>query len=135
MKYLLDTNICIYLINSPSTPSHLTKKITHHEPSDVGISTITLSELEYGAAKSAFPSRNRLVVTKFVTDLTVVPYDERAALTYGQLRAGLEKAGTLVGALDLLIGAHALSLQATLITNNEREFRRIPDLKVENWAA
>ena len=97
------------------------------------MSSVTLSELEYGAAKSADPGRNRLALARFMTPLKVVPYDDAAAPMYGRVRVELERAGTPIGPLDTMIAAHALSLGLTVVTSNEREFRRVSGLKVENW--
>ena len=101
--------------------------------SEIGISSITLSELEYGVAKSVKPQQNKLALTEFLAPIEVLPYDDGAALRYGPLRVHLERQGTPVGSLDLLIAAHALSLECVLVTNNVSEFKRIPGLKVENW--
>ncbi len=131
MIYLLDTNICIYLIKKK--PESVLKKLTQKRISDIGVSSITLSELEYGVEKSSQRERNKLALAEFMAPLTVFPYDDRVAPTYGQIRAFLEKKGRSIVPLDMLIGAHALSLQAVLVTNNDREFKRVPYLKVENW--
>lgn len=131
IRYLLDTNICIYLIRKK--PTRVLRKLQRIQVSEIGISSITLSELEYGAAKSARPERNKLALTQFLAPIEILPYDDRAALRYGPVRAHLERKGTPIGSLDLLIAAHALSLGCVLVTNNESEFKRIPGLKVENW--
>ena len=132
MKYLLDTDICIYIIKKK--PEGVLKKLTRHDISDVGISSITLSELEYGAEKSLYKEQSKLALAEFLAPLSVLPYEDAAAPAYGKIRAHLEKQGIAIGPLDMLIGAHALSMKVTLVTNNEREFGRIPGLKVENWA-
>lgn len=131
MRYMLDTNICVEIIRrrTPSVLQHLLRT----PPRDVCISVITLGELEFGAAKSAAPERNRLALLEFLAPLAVMPFSDQAAASYGFLRAGLEARGTAIGALDTLIAAHAQSLGLTLVTNNEREFRRVPGLKVANW--
>jgi tRNA(fMet)-specific endonuclease VapC len=131
MKYLLDTNICIYLIkhDPPSVRKHFQRLV----PGDVGISSITLAELEYGAAKSRHPEKNREALAQFVLPLEVLPFDAEAALTYGQIRADLEVRGAPIGSMDLLIAAHALALDVALVTNNLREFRRVRKLQMENW--
>jgi len=103
-------------------------------PDNLCVSSVTLSELEYGAAKSADPQRNRLALAEFMTPLSVLPYDDAAAPVYGRVRAELERAGTPIGPLDTMIAAHALSLGLILVTDNEREFRRVSGLKVQNWA-
>ena len=131
IKYLLDTNICIYLIRRK--PEIVLKRIQRLQVSDLGISSITLSELEYGVAKSRKRERNKLALTEFLTPIEIMPFDDMAAKHYGELRAYLESRGTPIGSLDTLIAAHAVSLQSTLVTNNESEFRRVPGLKIENW--
>ncbi len=131
MKYLLDTNICIELIRyqTPAILKHLVQKpITR-----VFISAITLSELEYGVEKSAHPARNKIALVEFMGSLEVLPYDDMVAGHYGKIRTYLEKHGTPIGHLDMLIAAHALAIKAVLVTNNEKEFKRVPLLKVENW--
>jgi tRNA(fMet)-specific endonuclease VapC len=109
------------------------RKLQRKQVSEIGVSSITLSELEYGVAKSVKPEQNKLALTEFLAPVEVLPYDDRAAFRYGPLRAHLERQGTSVGSLDLLIAAHALSLECVLVTNNESEFKRIPGLKVQNW--
>jgi tRNA(fMet)-specific endonuclease VapC len=99
----------------------------------IGISTITLAELEYGAAKSQQPKKNREALEQFISPLEVAAFDREATAAYGKIRAALEKRGSPIGSMDMLIAAHALSLGVTLVTNNEREFRRVPGLPVENW--
>ncbi|MEK6764597.1 MAG: type II toxin-antitoxin system VapC family toxin [Nitrospirota bacterium] len=100
---------------------------------DIGISSVTVAELEYGASKSRHPTKNRLALDQFISPLDVAAFDRDAATAYGRLRANLEQKGTPIGAMDLLIAAHALSLRVRLITNNAREFRRVPGLRIENW--
>jgi tRNA(fMet)-specific endonuclease VapC len=136
VQYVLDTNTCIYAIKKrpPSVVRRLTA-ILESDPSLVAISSVTLSELEYGVQKSADPTRNRLALAGFLTPLQILSYDDRAAQTYGWIRALLERRGALIGPLDMLIAAHALCVEATLVTDNEREFRRVPGLRVENWAS
>lgn len=131
IRYLLDTNTCIHLIRK--RPARAIRKLERKQVSDIGISSITLSELEYGCAKSVTPDRNRMALTGFLAPIEVLPYDDRAALRYGPLRAHLERKGTPIGSLDLLIAAHALSMECVLVTSNESEFKRVPGLKVENW--
>ena len=131
MKYMLDTNVCIYIIKRK--PGHLLKRVVKEDIGDVGISAITLSELEYGVEKSSQKERNKLALAEFIAPFTVLPYDDRVAPTYGKIRVFLEREGILIGPLDMLIGAHALSIPIILVTNNDKEFKRIPGLKVENW--
>ncbi len=131
MRYMLDTNICIYIIKKK--PQHVIDRFMEHQVSEIGISSITLSELEYGAVKSARPEQNKIALAQFVAPIEISPYDDDAALQYGNIRAHLERHGTPIGSLDLLIAAHALSLDSVLITNNESEFRGVPELKLDNW--
>jgi len=130
--FMLDTNICIYIIKKK--PDQVIERLRHTRVPDVGVSSITLSELEYGAAKSARPEQNKLAIVEFLAPLEILPYDDMAAQEYGKVRVYLEKQGTPIGSMDMLIAAHALSLNCILVTNNESEFRRIPALKIENWA-
>lgn len=132
MKVLLDTNICIYIIKQ--RPAGVLKHFMEFQIGDVGISSITLSELRYGVAKSAHPRKNAKALDEFITPLEIVSFDEQAASVYGHIRASLEKAGTPIGSMDMLIAAHAASLGVPLVTNNTREFSRISGLTVLNWA-
>lgn len=130
MKYLLDTNICIFLINKKSL--RVLDHIRAQDVGDVGVSSVTAAELEYGVAKTG-STRNKAALAAFLLPLDVAPFDADAARAYGEVRAGLEKAGTPIGPLDMLIAAHALSLGCVLVTNNVREFRRVSGLDVEDW--
>jgi tRNA(fMet)-specific endonuclease VapC len=130
MKYLLDTDTCIYLINE--RPRGVLARFRRHEVGDIGVSAITISELAFGVARTG-SARNRAALEAFLLPLQIAPYDIAAALRYGDLRAELTKRGRPIGPLDTLIAAHALALGATLVTNNEREFRRVAGLSVENW--
>lgn len=133
MKYLLDTNICIYMMRQK--PLSVTKKINEMMVGDLAISTVTLSELYYGVSKSQQVERNRAVLEQFILPLEVLPYSDLAAEYYGMFRAQLEKQGTPIGPLDLMIAAHAKSLHYTLVTHNTKEFNRLPDLMVEDWVS
>ena len=130
-KYLLDTNICIYIIKKK--PLQVIQKLQSLDISDVAISSITLSELEYGVSKSAAVEKNKLVLTQFLAPIETISFDDKAAEIYGNIRADLERKGTPIGPLDTLIGAHALSLGYTLVTNNTKEFERILNIELENW--
>lgn len=130
-RWLLDTNICIYVIRQK--PPKVIRRLRSLDISDVGISSITFSELEYGIAKSTRPTQNRAALTLFLTPLQIFSYDHRAAQRYGVIRAELERQGRPIGPLDMLIAAHALALGCTLVTNNVREFERVPGLQIENW--
>jgi tRNA(fMet)-specific endonuclease VapC len=131
MKYMLDTNTCIYIIKRK--PQDVIERFKKIEISQVGISSITLSELLYGVSKSSKPEQNQLALTQFLAPLEIQAYDDEAAQYYGNIRALLEKQGAPIGSLDLLIAAHALSRDCILVTNNEKEFNRIPNLKIDNW--
>lgn len=132
MKYLFDTNICIYLIKRK--PQQVLARFESCLPGEVGISSVTLAELAYGVAKSQLRERNQQALEKFVLPLEVAVFDAQAASAYGPLRAELERRGTPIGPLDLMIAAQALSLRTTLVTNNTREFARVGgDLRLENW--
>jgi len=132
MKYMLDTNICIYIIKEKS--KKVIKKFHTLDIGDICISSITLAELEYGVEKSNYTERNRLALAGFLSSIEVLSFSEKAAAEYGKIRANLEKQGNIIGAYDLMIGAHALSENITLVTNNMKEFKRIPNLSLENWA-
>ena len=132
MNYLLDTNICIYIIKHK--PIAVLNRFETISPLQIGVSMITVAELEYGVQKSLFPQKNSDALTKFLSPLTVYDFDFDASEFYGLLRSKLEKNGNVIGSLDMLIAAHALSLNCTLVTNNEKEFSRIENLTLENWA-
>ncbi len=133
IRFMLDTNTCIYIIKQK--PAKVIERFRQTEVSQIGISSITLSELQFGVAKSSRPEQNQIALTQFVAPLEIMAYDDGAAQYYGDLRAGLERAGAPIGAMDMLIAAHALSLDCILITNNQKEFARIPNLKIDNWIA
>ena len=133
MKFLLDTNICIYIINSKS--QHVLNHFKKLSPGDVLLSSVTLAELQYGVEKSQHKEKNRLALEEFTLPLEIVPFDEKAARFYGQLRTYLERNGMVIGPLDLMIASHAQSLDVTLVTNNVKEFERVPKLHIQNWAA
>jgi tRNA(fMet)-specific endonuclease VapC len=132
IRFMLDTDICIYMIRE--NPRAVRDRLRRISPEDVCISAITLSELEYGALKSSRPEWNRMKLAEFLAPLQVAPYDTLAAAEYGPMRNALEKQGKLIGPPATLIAAHALSLRCALVTNNESEFSRVPRLRVLNWA-
>ena len=132
IKYMLDTNICIYIIKQK--PQNIIESFRQVQVAEIGISTITLSELEYGVMKSAKPEQNKIALAQFVAPIEISAYDDVAAQHYGSIRAHLERQRTPIGSLDILIAAHALSMGSVLITNNESEFKRVPNLRIENWA-
>ncbi len=131
MKYLLDTNTCIYIINKkpPSAVNHIRSK----DPEEMAISTITIAELQYGVSRSQHIDRNRIALLEFLVPFNIIDFDQTAAVLYGSIRASLESKGTPIGPMDLLLSAQALAHDLILITNNEREFRRVDGLKIENW--
>ncbi len=131
MRYMLDTNICIELIRGRG--ERVLKKVQKLQVNDIGLSVITYAELEHGVWISAKPEQNWIALNLFCAPLEIAPFESDAAAVYGHLRAQLEAAGKVLGPMDLLIAAHALSLSCILITNNEREFRRVKGLSVENW--
>jgi tRNA(fMet)-specific endonuclease VapC len=131
MKLLLDTNICIYLIKRK--PVSVLERFKAYQVGDIGISSITLSELRFGVAKSEYQAKNAKALEEFITPLEIVPFGEEAAFAYGEIRAALEKAGTVIGSMDMLIAAHAVALSVPLVTNNTREFELVLDLDVLDW--
>ena len=131
MRYMLDTNICIYVIKHK--PESVFRKLKKIKPEDVCISSITYAELAYGVEKSSQPERNRLALSMMLSSIEIVAFDDSAADEYGEIRAGLERKGTPIGSLDMLIAAHARSLGCTLVTNNTKEFCRVEGLEVVNW--
>ncbi len=131
IKYLIDTNICIYIMNK--RPIEIIHKFKLFDVGEIGVSTITVSELQYGVSKSKNRRLNKQRIEEFLYPLEILPYDEIAASIYGDIRLQLEKCGEPIGPLDLLIAAHALSRNLVLISNNEKEFKRVKNLKVENW--
>jgi tRNA(fMet)-specific endonuclease VapC len=133
MKYMLDTNICIGLIRQK--PQKLIRRLTRCEPGEVGVSSITIAELAHGANKSNQAEQNLSALDQFLLPIEIADFDQQASAAYGVIRAYLEREGKLIGSMDMLIGAHALSLGAILVTNNVDEFQRIPKLKVEDWMA
>lgn len=141
MKYMLDTNICSYIIKH--RPKEVYAKFKSISMAECGISSITLAELRYWVARNKLqhkkssnagqPNINELVIDQFVSHLNIQEFDSIAADTYGDIRAELESRGTVIGSEDLLIGAHARSLNCVLVTNNVKEFKRIRGLEIENW--
>ncbi len=131
MKYMLDTDTCIALIRQQSP--RLLKKVISFEPGEIGLSSITVAELQYGVERSQHREQNETALTQFLLPFDIADFDGSAAATYGRIRAGLEVQGMPIGALDTLIAAHASSLKVTLVTNNLREFRRVKGLDVESW--
>ena len=129
---LLDTNICIYIINAK--PSAVLERFRQYRMGDIGLCSVVAAELAFGVAKSD-SARNRQALEMFLAPLIILPFDTAAVWVYGDLRANLERRGTPIGSLDTMIAAHALSQQALLISNNTREFSKVPDLQLDNWVA
>ncbi len=131
MKFLIDTNICIYIMSNH--PPEVLQKFKSIGVGKVGISSITVAELHYGACKSNHIKKNIKRLDEFLSPFEILSYDENASRYYGKIRSQLEEQGTIIGPLDMLIAAHALSNNLILITNNDKEFTRIKSLKIENW--
>ena len=131
MKYMLDTNICIYAIKHK--PPEVIKKFLEHNPDDMCISSITYGELMHGVEKSQAVDRNRIAIALFLSPISILPFDNYAAEEYGKVRTDLERRGTPIGPMDMLIAGHARSEGLILVTNNTREFFRVEGLKVEDW--
>lgn len=131
MKYMMDTNICIYAIKSK--PESVIRKILSQNPEDLCISVVTYAELMHGVEKSQAVEKNRIAMSLFLSAITVLDFDGEAAEVYGQIRAELERKGTPIGPMDLLIAGHARSQGLILVTNNTREFARVTGLRIEDW--
>jgi tRNA(fMet)-specific endonuclease VapC len=128
---MLDTNICIYIIKKK--PENVLIQLKNHKDDGLFISAITLAELEYGNENSQYKEQNRIALIEFLTIINVKNFDEKAAKEYGIIRKELKNINGIIGPLDLLIGAHAKSLDMVLVTNNVKEFKRIRGLRIENW--
>jgi tRNA(fMet)-specific endonuclease VapC len=128
---MLDTTVCVDMLRRATRPT--VQRLKRLNLDQVCLSAITFAELAYGVWRSSDPARNERAVLDFCAALEVVPFDDRAAAVYGQVRAQLEQTGQPIGPLDTLIASHALALNVTLATSNEREFRRVANLRVENW--
>ena len=131
MRYMLDTNICIYLIKHK--PPQVFEKLQEHNPDEICISAVTYAELVHGVEKSKAVERNRLALTILLSNIEILDFDMNAAEEYGRIRADLEKKGTPIGPLDMMIAGHAKSLGYTVVTNNVGEFKRVEGLQYENW--
>ncbi|MDY6951950.1 MAG: type II toxin-antitoxin system VapC family toxin [Thermodesulfobacteriota bacterium] len=131
MTWLLDTNTCIYFLNRAS--ERIIDRLKKLSPSEVRLPSITVAELYYGAEKSRCKTKNRQRVKRFVSAFEIVSFDEKACHTYAKIRHSLEKSGTPIGPMDLLIASIGLAHNFSLVTNNVHEFKRVKGLKVENW--
>lgn len=132
MIYLLNTNICIYIINKK--PPAVVKRIQSKQPEQIAISSITIAELEYGVFRSRYPDRNRIALLEFLIPFMILDFDQMASVVYGWIRSFLESKGKPIGPMDLLLAAQAMSRNMILVTNNEKEFNRVDGLQTENWA-
>ena len=130
--YMLDTNIVAYARNR--RPACVLEKLLSHDPSEICISAITMAELDFGVFNSSNPGKNRLALMMFLSEITVLPFDKTASLEYGSIRHYLKANGIPIGGNDMLIASHARSMGITLVTHNTREFSRIPNLRLEDWA-
>lgn len=131
MMYLLDTNICIYLINR--RPAYVVERIKRLKPNQVKLSAVSMGELEYGASKSNFREKNRNALIDFASGFEMIAFTDMDAEVYGVVRSDLEKRGIVIGPYDMQIAAQAISRRLVLVTNNVREFSRVKNLKIENW--
>ena len=131
MTYMLDTNICIYAIKNK--PEQVLEKLKQNLSNGICISAITLAELQHGVEKSMNPEKNSMALLQFLSILDILPFDDLAAVEYGKICAYLQKRGTPIGTMDMLIAAHAKIENLIIVTNNVREFERVSDLKIENW--
>lgn len=132
MRYMLDTYICIYAIKHK--PEKVFQELQKHDPSEICISSVTYAELVHGVEKSAAVEKNRLALSILLANIEILDFDVEAANCYGKIRADLEKKGSPIGSLDMMISGHAQSLGYTIVTNNVREFERVSDLRIANWA-
>ncbi len=133
MEYLFDTNICIYLINKKF--EYLIDRVEEYGIENIGISSITIAELEYGIAKSSSPYKeeNRVALLEFLLPFKFIDFNQNDAYEYGRIRQDLQSQGKIIGNMDILIGSQAVSRELILVTNNEKEFKRIDNLEIENW--
>ena len=131
MLYMLDTNICIYLIKRRS--DELLKRMRVFRTGEIGVSVVTVAELQYGVSKSQNKERNQAALETFLLPLDIADFSFAVTVSYGDIRAQLERQGQPIGPLDTMIAAHALSLDVPLVTNNTREFERVKGLRVEDW--
>ncbi len=133
MIYMLDTNLCIYIINKK--PISSIKKLESLEKTDsIALSAIVLAELQYGVSNSRFKEKNQINVNSFVSKLDIIDFTEQCAFFYGEIQADLKQKGIIIGNNDLLLASHAICEEATLVTNNISEFNRIKGLKLINWS-
>lgn len=132
MTYMLDTNICIYAMKNK--PEKVLQRLKAEINSGICISSITLAELEHGVKRSSDPVKNEQALLRFLVPLSILPFGSAAASEYGEIKAYLQSKGTPIGPMDMLIAGHARAEDVILVTNNVREFERVPELEIENWA-
>ena len=132
IRYMLDTNMIAYAKNR--RPIIVLERLLMHEPSEIAVSSITMAELEFGIQNSSRPEQNRMALMLFMAGISILPFDTNAAMEYGDIRHKLKEQGMLIGGNDLLIAAHARSLVIILVTHNTREFSRVENLRIEDWA-
>ncbi len=132
IRYMLDTNMIAYAKNR--RPIKVLERLLMHEPSEIAVSSITMAELEFGIQNSSRSEQNRMALMLFMAGISILPFDTNAAMEYGDIRHTLKEQGMLIGGNDLLIAAHARSLGITLVTHNTREFYRVENLRIEDWA-
>lgn len=129
--YLLDTNICIYIIKKK--PADVLRALKIKSKNDIYISSLTIAELEYGVSKSLFPEKNKIALIEFLSIFNILPFDDKDAVNFGIIKTDLEKKGKIIGQMDLLLAAQAKTKKLILVTNNVKEFERVEGLKIENW--
>src|SRR5574344_1657641 len=132
MRYMVDTNICIYAIKHK--PEQVCMRLQEHDPIDICISSVTYAELVHGVEKSKAIEKKRVALDLLLANIEIMNFDSLAAESYEKIRADLEKAGTPIGPLDMMIAGHAKALGYTVVTNNTKEFARVKGLKLENWS-
>lgn len=130
--YLLDTNICIYAIKNKS--ESVLRKIFENFNKGIYISSLTVAELEFGVSNSKYPEKNRISLLEFLSIFTISPFNEKDAIPYGETKTSLRKSGNIIDPIDLLLSAQAISNDYIFVTNNTKEFSRIPDIKLEDWS-
>ena len=131
MSYMLDTNICIYLIKKK--PTAVLVKLKEHIQDGLCISSLTLAELKYGVFASAAVEKNNIALNQFLSIIEILNFDDKCAFEYGKVAADLKRKGTPIGVMDALIASHALATGKILVTNNEKEFKRVNGLRIDNW--
>lgn len=130
--YLLDTNICIYAIKNK--PTCVLKRISENFNNGIYISSLTVAELEFGVSNSQNVEKNRVSLLEFLSIFTILPFDEKDAIPYGKIKSTLRKSGNIIGPIDLLLSAQAISNDLTFVTNNTKEFIRVPGIKLDDWS-